>query len=386
MNDQAIRDAIHAMPESKIREVANAGMELDDVIPLWFGESDRPTPAVIKNAAIEALGRDETFYAANIGLADLRRTIRAYCNDLYGCSLEEGQISVTGSGMQAIMLSIQLLMEPGYNMVTVGPAWPNIPGSVEIMGAEPRIVGLEENGGAWSLDLEKLFARVDEKTRVIFINSPGNPTGWVMPREQQQALMQFARERGIWLLADDVYSRLYFNGRHAPSFLELAQPGDRLISINSFSKAWRMTGWRLGWVVAPQGLLEHFAKVTEFNTSCQPPFVQRAGIAALTEGEPALAEMMAELRSNRQMVMDRLGQCGNIRISEPEAAFYAFFAVEGMEDSVSTAKDILARTNVGMAPGAAFGAEGEGYLRLCFANRSERLAEALDRLVDYFNR
>ena len=381
----AIRPAISGMEASKIREVANAGMEMEDVIPLWFGESDRPTPDVIKQAAVDALARDETRYAANVGIPELRTAIRDYSNDLYGCDLSTNQIAVTGSGMQAVMLTIQMLIEPGSNMVTIGPTWPNIPGTVRIMGGDARIVSLEETDGVWSLDLGKLLDAVDENTKVIFVNSPGNPTGWVMPREQQEELLRFARERGIWLLSDDVYSRVVYEGSHAPSFLEIAQPGERLISLNSFSKAWRMTGWRLGWVVAPEELLDQYAKLTEFNTSCQPPFVQHAGIAALRKGEDSLQNMMAELTVNRQLVTELLGPCEKLRISAPDAAFYAFFAVEGMDDSVATAKEILRATHVGLAPGAAFGPEGEGYLRICFANGTERLREALSRLADYFN-
>lgn len=381
-----IRERIAAMPSSKIREVAELGMGDPAVLPLWFGESDLPTPDYIKQAAAEALGRNETFYAPNNGIRPLREALSRYMERLYGRPVDPVRITVTASGIQAIMLTTQLLVGHGDNAVIIGPSWPNIPGTVDILGAEPRLVGLTETDGKWSLDMDRLFDHVDERTRAIIVNSPSNPTGWVMPADQQKALLDFARKRGIWIVSDEVYARIVYDGSHAPSFLELIEPEDRVVVVNSFSKAWLMTGWRLGWITAPPELLEHYGKLTEFNTSCQPPFVQHAGIAALEQGEETIKTIMAGLTENRALLTDYLGDHPRIRFAEPNAAFYAFFAIDGMGNSTDFAKTLLRETKVGLAPGAAFGAEGEGYLRLCFAKKPDMVREALDRLVTFLNR
>ena len=250
-----IRDSIAALPASKIREVAELGMGREDVIPLWFGESDEPTPDFIKSAAKAAIDRDQTSYAPNSGLPVLRNAIARYCSGLYGTDITPAQVTVTASGMQGIMLTMQALVEPGDNVVAVGPCWPNILGTVAVMGGEPREVALTESGGRWSLEVERLFAACDDRTRAVFLNAPGNPTGWMISRDQQQAILDFCRPRGIWIICDDVYARMVYTGHHAPGFLEITGPEDRIISINSFSKAWQMTGWRLGWIVAPESLL-----------------------------------------------------------------------------------------------------------------------------------
>lgn len=386
VSNSTIRDRIAQMPSSKIREVAALGFDDPAVIPLWFGESDQPTPAFIKQAATDALQADETFYAPNHGIRPLREALSRYMEGLYGRAVDVDRITVTASGIQAVMLTTQLLVGHGDNAVIIGPVWPNIPGTVDILGAEPRMVGLTETDGQWSLDMDHLFSHCDDRTRAIIVNSPGNPTGWVMPREQQQALLDFARARGIWIVSDEVYSRIVYDAPYAPSFLELIEPDDRVVVINSFSKAWLMTGWRLGWITAPATLLEHYGKVAEYNTSCQPPFVQKAGIAALEQGEDSIAAMMAGLGKNRAMLTDYLGNHPKIRYAEPEAAFYAFFAVDGMSDSTQFAKDLLREAKVGLAPGAAFGVEGEGYLRLCFAKSPNLLEQALDRLIRFVDK
>lgn len=376
-----IRDAITRMPASKIREVAELGLGREDVIPLWFGESDEPTPDFIKQAAKDAIDQDRTTYGPNSGLPALREAIARYCSGLYGKPITADQVTVTASGMQGIMLTMQALVEPGDNVVAVGPCWPNILGTVAVMGGEPREVCLDEVDGAWSLDVEKLFAACDGNTRAVFLNSPGNPTGWMISREQQQAILDFCRARGIWILGDDVYARMVYAGGHAPCFLEIAEAGDKVISINSFSKAWQMTGWRLGWVISPANLVPSYAMLNEFNIASPAPFVQLAGVEALDKGEAHISDMMSALRRKRDFVCTRLAECPTVRISPPDAAFYAFFAVEGMTDSLAAAKALLDQAGVGLAPGIAFGANGEGYLRLCFAASMAKLEQAMDKLV-----
>jgi aspartate/methionine/tyrosine aminotransferase len=251
------------------------------------------------------------------------------------------------------------------------------------MGGEPRLVSLDPvPGGGWRLDPERLFAACDDRTRGIFVNSPSNPTGWVMTRAETEALLSFTRRHGIWLIADEVYARIVYDRDVAPSVIDVAEPEDRVIVVNSFSKAWAMTGWRLGWMVIPPDLPQMLAKLVQYNTSGSPTFLQHAAIAAIGEGESFIAEMRRQYRAARDRVVEHFERVGRVRLSAPEGAFYAFFQVEGMTDSVGFAKELLRRTKVGLAPGAAFGLGGEGHLRLCFAASPDRLDPALDRLAE----
>ena len=375
------RDKIAQLESSPIAQVATLGFGNPEVIPLWYGEGDLPTPAFIGEAAATALRAGHTFYTYKAGLPELRETIATYLTGLYGAAIGPERVAVTSSGMTALMIVTQALLDPGDNFVIVAPVWPNIAAAVTILGGEPRLLGLEPvAGGGWRLDLERLFAACDARTRAIFVNSPSNPTGWVISTEEIAALLDFARRRGLWLIADEVYARIVYGNRAAPSFLAAAKPEDRVIVVNSFSKSWAMTGWRLGWIVMPPELLPEFEKLIEFNTSGSPAFLQHAGIVAIRDGEPFIGDFVARCRAARNAAFDALQSCRRVETARPEGAFYAFFRVAGMSDSLAFAKEALARTKVGLAPGIAFGPMGEGYLRLCFAREPQAVAAAIERL------
>jgi aspartate/methionine/tyrosine aminotransferase len=378
-----LRAIVERMPFSKIGQVAMAGLGDPDVIPLWFGESDLATPRFIGDAAAAALAAGHTFYTFKRGIPELRQAIARYLGALYRTPIGVERIIVTSSGMSGIMLMAQALVEPGDNVVILSPVWPNINDAVTVLGGEARAVALRAAGdGGFHLDLARLMDACDAGTRAIFVNSPGNPTGFVMSGAEQQALLAFARRRGIWLIADEVYGRIVFDGaRVAPSFLTLAEPEDRLVVINSFSKAWAMTGWRLGWLVAPQPVQEVADKIVEFNTSGAPTFLQHAAVAAIDEGEGFVAEMVERCRVGRDVLVPGLRRFPRVRVALPGGAFYAFARIDGVGDSLAFAKEILARAKVGVAPGAAFGLGGEGHLRLCFASAPARLEAALERLA-----
>lgn len=376
-----IRPAIVDLPGSKIRAVSDAGQGIADLIPLWYGEGDDPTPAFIADAAAAALRRGQTFYTVNRGIPELRAALARYATRLYGRPVAEDRITATASGMNAIMLAMQALVEPGCNVVIVDPVWPNVREAVRVMGGEPRSVGLRGDDTGWHLDLDRLFAACDGRTRALFVNSPGNPTGWMMTADEIAAILDFARKRRIWVIADEVYARIVYDREVAPSFLQAAEPDDPVIVVNSFSKAWSMTGWRLGWFTAPPALGEVFAKLNEFNVAAPTTFVQWGGIAALEQGEPYVRELVGRYGQARELTMQRLGAMRRVRLVRPQAAFYAFFAVEGMTDSLAFAKELLQRAKVGLAPGAAFGPDGEGYLRLCYASSLPKVSAALDRLA-----
>lgn len=382
-NEATLRRIVLDMPRQKIGEVSRLGMGKPETIPLWYGESDIPTPAFICDAAAAALREGRTFYTHKRGLPELRSALATYMSDLYGTAIDMERVTVTMSGMAAISLAMNAILDPGDNAVNVTPVWPNCISAAESRGAEARRVPLDLENGVWRLDLDRLFAACDDRTRIIFINSPGNPTGWTMDRGQQQAVLDFARANGIWIIADEVYARIVYDGNVAPSFLEIAEPDDPLLVINSFSKTWAMTGWRVGWLTHPAGIGEHLTSLIEYTTAAVSEFTQIAGLAAVTQGEPFVNEMREKFRRGKDAVVPRLRTMPGVTIDEPRAAFYAFFRVAGVDDTLEYCKRLYRETNVGIAPGSAFGPEGEGWLRLCFASDVYRLSIAMDRLEQF---
>lgn len=369
------------LTETGISEVAMTVFGEPDVVPLWFGEGDLVTPDFVKEAAERGLKAGETFYTWQRGLPELRAALSAYTERLYGIKCGPERLSVTTGGMQAILLCCQLLLDPGDNVVIVSPIWPNISSAVRLVRGVPKYVALDQaKDGTFSLDLQKLFDAVDERTRAIFINSPGNPTGWTMDAEQQRAVLDFARKRGLWIMADEVYARLIYSRPVAPSFLELAGPDDPLLVLNSFSKPWAMTGWRIGWLTHPAALGDQLAKLVQINTSGIPAFLQRGAIAALEKGDDFVAQMVERCRAGRELVFQRLSANPRVTIARPEAAFYNFFSVEGVADTMAFCKKLAKDYKVGLAPGEAFAAGGQGNIRLCFAAGPERLSKGLDRI------
>jgi aspartate/methionine/tyrosine aminotransferase len=374
------------LPETGIVDVAMSVFGDPDVVPLWFGEGDLVTPEFVREAAVKAMQAGETFYTWQRGLPELRAALSAYTERLYGIECGVDRVSLTTGGMQAIVLCCQLLLDPGDNIVIVSPIWPNISSATKLVRGIPKHVALDRQAdGTWKLDLQKVFDAVDDQTRAIFVNSPGNPTGWTMSSDEQHALLQFARQRGLWIMADEVYARLIYrrrpDGRQiAPSFLELARPDDALLVLNSFSKPWAMTGWRLGWLTHPAALGDEVAKLVQINTSGAPAFLQRGAITALEKGDVFVEQMVERCRAGRELVFQRLSALSRITIARPEAAFYSFFSVEGVNDTMAFCKKLAMQYKVGLAPGEAFAAGGQGNIRLCFASGPDVLSKGLDRI------
>ncbi len=375
-----IRPAIADLPGSKIREVANAGLGRNDVLAFWFGESDEVTPEAVRQAAADALMRGETFYSHNLGLPELREAIARYSSALHGAIGSE-RIAVTSSGVSALMLAMQLLLAPGDEVVAVVPVWPNLTAQPAILSAHVKRVALRPHGGAWSLDLQELLAAVTPATRMLLVNAPNNPTGWTLSRAEQQALLDHCRRTGTWIVADEVYERVYFQGVCAPSFLDIATPEDRLVVVHSFSKSFLMTGWRLGWMVVPAGALDAVGRLLEYNSSCAPVFAQRGALAALAMASGFVPGLIDRLQAGRDRLLSGLEALPGIETALPKGGMYAFFRVEGEPDSLALAKRLVAEHGLGLAPGAAFGPEAEGWLRWCFASHDlSRLDAGLERL------
>jgi aspartate/methionine/tyrosine aminotransferase len=377
------RPAVQALRPSLIREVANAGFGVADVLPFWFGESDQATPSFIREAAAASLARGETFYAHNLGIAPLREGIAAYVSHWHGAT-QAGEVAVTSAGVNALMLAAQLIVGPGDRVVAVTPLWPNLVEIPKILGAQVETVALSHGAEGWTLDLARLLEALTPQTRLVMINSPNNPTGWVMPRAQQQAVLDHCRRLGIWVLADEVYERLYLagvDGQAAPSFLDLAHRSERVICVNSFSKAWQMTGWRLGWLVAPETLMPGLSKLVEYNTSCAPVFVQQAGLVALQRGEEAVQAQVARLTASRDHLVRALSSVPGVPpVQAPAGAMYVFFRLPGARPSLDLCKALVREAGLGLAPGSAFGPEGEGFVRWCYACDAGRLDAGVARL------
>ena len=389
-----MRPVVESLEESRIREVANAGMGLPDVLKFWFGESDEVTPDFIREAAIASLNAGETFYAHNLGLPELRHAIAGYTHGLHPQLPTDhwfDRIAVTSGGVNGLMLASQTLVEAGEEGVVVTPAWPNLVAQPQIMGARVRTEPLKvvtdgPRAGAWALDLDALLAAVTPATRMLIVNAPNNPTGWTLTRDEQAAILAHCRRTGTWILADEVYERLYFasdsaNGA-APSFLDVAEPEDRLIVAHSFSKSFLMTGWRLGWLVLPRALTHAVGKLIEFNTSCAPVFAQRAATVALQRGDEVTPGLVKKhLQVCRDTLVPLLRDMPGVQLAEPRGGMYAFFSLEGQDDCLATAKRLVREAGLGLAPGSAFGPEAAGWLRWCFASRDpQRLVQGAERL------
>ena len=384
-----MRPVVESLEESRIREVANAGMGLDGVLKFWFGARDEVTPDFIREAAIASLNVGETFYAHNLGLPELRHAIAGYTHTPHPQLATDhwfDRIAVTSGGANGLMLAAQALVEAGDEVVVVTPAWPNLVAQPQIMGARVRTVPLTVAAdGAWVMDLDALLASVTPATKLLILNAPNNPTGWTLTRDEQAAILAHCRRTGTWVLADEVYERLYFAGDTAngaaPSFLDVAEPDDRLIVAHSFSKSFLMTGWRLGWLLLPKALTHPVGKLIEFNTSWAPVFVQRAATVALQRGDEVTPGLVKHLQRCRDTLVPLLREIPGVQLAEPKGGMYAFFRLEGQDDCLATAKRLVREAGLGLAPGSAFGPEAAGWLRWCFASRDpQRLAQGAERL------
>ncbi|HEY1749827.1 MAG TPA: pyridoxal phosphate-dependent aminotransferase [Caulobacteraceae bacterium] len=379
---EGARALIREIPLENISSLAGGRFGDASIIPLWFGEGDVPAPAFIGEAMARAIAAGQVFYTHQNGIPQLRQALADYLSGLGARPVTPDRITVTFSGMNAIMQAIQLTCEPGDNIVVVDPVWPNFAGMAKVQGCEVRSARMELGQSGWRLDPEKVVAAMDARTRCVFFASPGNPTGAMVPLETQAALLAACRARGVWLVADEVYNRLAFGRASAPTILDIADPEDRLIVINSFSKSWAMTGWRLGWMVHPPSVGPTLAMITQYTTSGVTTFLQHAGVAAVREGEPFVAWMRGYCEAGMDIVCDALERLPRVRLGpRPQAGMYAFFEIDGLPDSREACLDILSKTSVGLAPGHFFGPGSNGFLRACVCRAPEVLHEAMDRLA-----
>jgi aspartate/methionine/tyrosine aminotransferase len=387
-----LRPEAEQAPTSGIVDVFSYGRGKPGLIPLWVGEGDLPTPAFIADAANRSLADGETFYTYQRGIPELRQAIAGYHENLYRKAFDPERFFVTSGGMPAMQIAFRMICGTGDEVLIPTPAWPNFAGAITIAGARPVASPMTIDAQGWHLDFERLESAVTAKTRAIVLNSPSNPTGWVATLDDLRLVLTIARKHGLWIVADEIYSRfvhepaLSIDGR-SPSFRDVMEPEDRILFVQTFSKNWAMTGWRLGWIEAPPALGQVIENLVQYQTSGTPVFVQRAGVAAIAGGEAFLGDQIARAKQGRSIV-SRLSETGLVDLAPPSGAFYAFLKIKGAKSSKDIAFRLIDEANVGLAPGSAFGDAGEGFLRLCYLRKPadveeavRRIAEALPRLV-----
>jgi len=383
----ALRHAARDAPESGIVEVANYGRGREGLIPLYVGEGDTPTPSFICEAATRSLAAGETFYTWQRGIPPLREALARYHTNLYGRTFAPEEFYVCGSGMQAIQIAMGMVAGAGDEVVIPTPTWPNAAAAAGIVGAHAVEVPMTFGNGRWSLDLDRLTGAVTPKTRALFVVTPSNPTGWTATRADLSALLALARRHGLWIVADETYARFWYGeGARAPSFFDVMDPEDRILFVNTFSKNWAMTGWRVGWIAAHPSLGQVIENMIQYSTSGVAQFVQRAAVTAIERGESFVAHMIERARRGRDIACDTLAATGRVRFAQPDGAFYLFFSVDGEADTRRLAMRLIDEANVGLAPGSAFGAGGERFMRLCFARNAEQLEAAVGRIADVISR
>jgi aspartate/methionine/tyrosine aminotransferase len=383
-----VASSVENVPHSRIRELAEIAMSMQGVLRLYFGESNLPTPDFIKQAAIDALAGGYTFYTENAGLPSLRRAIARQYAKLHNVELDpDTEIVVTASGVQALNVGIRAVLDPGDEALVLTPAWPNGSSNVAMANAVARQIPHPLRGDRYGIDFDALEAAVTPRTRLLLYTSPSNPLGWVATDEEQQRLLEFSRRHGLWLLADEVYDRLYYAGGAVgvpvPSILRKATRDDAVMVAQSFSKTYCMTGWRVGWLVARRDLAHKATQLNEFIISHAPSFAQKAAETALEHGEAELIRMLERLKENRDLCLDALSAMTGVTVPKPDGAFYLFPKIEGLADSFGFCRRLLEECRVGLAPGVAFGAGGEGSVRICYAAERAILEPAMERLARF---
>ncbi|PRD55546.1 pyridoxal phosphate-dependent aminotransferase [Phyllobacterium myrsinacearum] len=379
----SLRHEALCVPMSGIDAVINHGRSKPGLIALWAGESELVTPAFIRDAATTAVEAGETFYTWQTGIPALREALARYHTRHFGREFHANEFTVTNGGMHAILLALQATAGAGDEIIYLTPGWPNLVGAAAVAGAVPVPVPLRISEKEWVCDVTAIETAITPRTKAIFINTPSNPTGWVATREELRAIIELSRRFGLWIIADEIYSRFAYGMLRAPSFADVMEQEDRIIFVNTFSKNWAMTGWRIGWLNTHPSLSQKFATLVQYSTSGVPQFLQRGAIAALDHGDDYVNAQVTRALAGRDLLVDILKKTGRIDFAVPKGAFYLLFSIAGLDDSAQAAIELIDRAKVGVAPGSAFGDAGNGFLRICFLRDIEQLKAAADKIDEW---
>jgi aspartate aminotransferase len=377
------RRCLNQISPNMAAELLRYGRSKSDVITLAQGENDAPTPQFIRDAATKAIQDGKTFYGQPLGNPELRQDISNYYARIYDLNIPTSRVFVTASGTTAVHMALQSILDEGDEVVAITPIWKNLIGIIEMAGAKLNEVCMSETDTGWTLDLDHLFKAVTPQTKAILLVTPSNPTGWVMSVDQMKQIIEFARDRGIWIVSDEIYSRCMFHNVRAPSFLDVSEPDDKLFVVNSFSKNWSMTGWRLGWLVGPTTAEGKIYDMALYEYMCPADFTQHAGIAALRHGEAFIKSQLVQWEENIKLIETSFARTGKVKFIKPPATFYAFFRVDGVSDSMSLARQLIDEAGLSLAPGCSFGSSCKDYLRLCFGVSPDKLSKALERFENF---
>jgi aspartate aminotransferase len=361
----------------KARQLKSQGV---DVIDLGGGDPDFITPQHIRDAAITAMNEGDTHYVASAGIPGLRKAIAEKLRSDNGIDVEPSGVVVTPGGKQALFEAALALVEPGVDVLIPEPGWVSYVPMVELAGGRAIPVSLHPDDN-WRLTPEKLRAAVTPQSRILLINSPNNPTGRVLDDNELRAIADVALEHDLLVFADEMYEKILYDGHRHTSIATLPGMAERTLIFNGLSKAYAMTGWRLGYVAGPRPYIEQIEKVHSHSVTCATSFVQKAGIAALTGPQEFIGEMVAAWDRRRRNLAQGLNAINGLHCPLVEGAFYAFVDVRGTGmDSTTAAERFLQEAHVAVTPGVAFGNAGEGHVRLSFATDDESLRKAVDRI------
>ncbi|WP_456475753.1 pyridoxal phosphate-dependent aminotransferase [Candidatus Pyrohabitans sp.] len=346
------------------------------VIHLEIGEPDFPTPKRVVAAACRAMEEGETHYTDAQGTPELRQAIAGHLNETLGVEVDPSrEVIVTGGVSLALQFILAALLEPGDEVLITDPTYPCYSNFIRFFDARPVAVPLAED---YSLDIEALKEKAGRRTRAILINTPANPTGMYLDREELRALCEVASDAGVWVISDEIYSGLTYDAERSPGILETGY--GRCVMLDGFSKLYAMTGWRLGYVVAPEQLIAQVLKLQQNFYISPSSFAQRAAVVALSLRDEVRA-MKAEFAKRRRYILERLKNIQGFRVHEPKAAYYVFPDVSGISrDSSALAEYLLSTAKVATTPGTAFGRRGEGHLRISYASSMDNIAEGMDRI------
>jgi aminotransferase len=380
-----VSERMATIPPSGIRRFFDIAATMDDVISLGIGEPDFDTPEPIVRAGIEALRRGETHYSSNAGLMALRQAIAAQIERLYGPSYDPAsEVLVTVGVSEGLYLALAATLDPGDEVIVPEPCFVAYAPEVVFAGGRPVVVqATVEND--FQVTAEDIAAAITPRTKALLIGYPSNPTGAVMSRERLSAIAAVAEQHDLLVISDEIYDRLVYEVNHV-CFPSLPGMRSRTILLQGFSKAYAMTGWRVGYVVAPAEVMGTIYKVHQYTIMCAPTVSQYAALAALREGEPYVEEMVAEYDRRRRLIVGGLNEIG-LACFEPQGAFYAFpsIRISGLDEN-EFAEELLQEEGVALVPGSAFGKAGQGYVRCSYATAYEKIEEALERLHRFVRR